>query len=176
MEKFLAITAIGPDRAGLVRDISEVVTAAGGNIRESRMMTLGSEFAVLMLVAGNWHAIEKIQESLPRLTESSDLTINLRSTTPKNRTAPAAPYNVDAVSLDQEGIVLNLAGFFAGRNLEIAELNTRRYNAPHTGAAMFAVQMTVNIPGDIHLANLRDEFHEFCEERNLDAIIEPAQR
>ncbi len=176
MEKFLAITAIGPDRAGLVRDISEAVTAAGGNIRESRMMTLGSEFAVLMLVAGNWHAIEKIQESLPRLTENSDLTINLRSTTPKNRTAPAAPYNVDAISLDQEGIVLKLAGFFAGRNLEIAELNTRSYNAPHTGAAMFSVQMTVNIPGDIHLANLRDEFHEFCEEHNLDAIIEPAQR
>ena len=176
MEKFLAITAIGPDRAGLVRDISEAVSAAGGNIRESRMMTLGSEFAVLMLVAGNWHSIEKIQESLPRLTESSDLTINLRSTTPKNQTAPAAPYNVDAISLDQEGIVLNLAGFFAGRNLEIAELNTRSYNAPHTGAAMFAVQMTVNIPGDVHLANLRDEFYEFCEERNLDAIIEPAHR
>ena len=72
--------------------------------------------------------------------------------------------------------MFNLSSFFASRNLEIAELNTRRYNAPHTGAAMFAVQMTVNIPGDTHLANLRDEFHEFCEECNLDAIIEPAQR
>ena len=175
MEKFLAITAIGPNRAGLVRDISEAVTSAGANIQESRMMTLGAEFAVLMLVAGNWHSIEKIQETLPQLEESSDLTINLRTTTPKGQTAPAAPYNVDAIALDQKGIVFNLASFFASRNLEIAELNTRRYNAPHTGAAMFAVQMTVNIPGDIHLASLRDEFHEFCEERNLDAIIEPAQ-
>ena len=176
MEKFLAITAIGPNRAGLVRDISETVTSAGGNIQESRMMTLGAQFAVLMLVTGNWHAIEKIQETLPRLEESSDLTINLRTTIPKGQTAPAAPYNVDAIALDQKGIVFNLSSFFASRNLEIAELNTRRYNAPHTGAAMFAVQMTVNIPGATHLANLRDEFHEFCEECNLDAIIEPAQR
>ncbi len=38
MEKLLAVTAIGPDRAGVVRDLSHAINAAGGSIRESRMI------------------------------------------------------------------------------------------------------------------------------------------
>ena len=52
MDKLLAITAIGADRAGLIRDLSQAVSGSGGSIRESRMIALGSEFAILMLVAG----------------------------------------------------------------------------------------------------------------------------
>ncbi len=41
---------------------------------------------------------------------------------------------------------------------------------------MFAVQMTVNVPRHLHVATLRDEFLEYCDEHNLDAVMEPAQR
>jgi glycine cleavage system transcriptional repressor len=175
MEKLLAVTAIGPDRAGVVRDLSQAVTAAGGSIRESRMIALGSEFAVLMLVAGNWHTITKIQGQLSTLQKQSGLTVTVRETQPR-AVENAAPYVVDAVTLDEEGILFGLSNFFASRNLEIAEVNTRRYNAPHTGAAMFGVQMTINLPKSVHLASLREEFMEYCDEHNLDAVIEPAQR
>ena len=174
MDKMLAITAIGPDRTGLVRDLSEAVTRAGCNIEESRMTALGSEFAVLMLVRGNWNAIRKLRESLDRAPGEAELTITIRETEPRS-TRPAAPYSIDVISLDREGIVLGLSEFFAARDLEITDLSTRRYNAPHTGAAMFAVQMTVNLPAEIHVASLREEFLAWCDEENLDAIMEPAQ-
>ncbi len=175
MEKLLAITAIGPDRAGVIRDLSQAVSGSGGNIRESRMIALGSDFAVLMLVAGNWHAVNKIRDRLTQLQRDTGLAITVRDTEPRSL-EPSAPYNVDVVALDQEGIVLRLSSFFANRSLEIAEMNTRRYNAPHTGAAMFSVQMTINLPGNVHVATLREEFLDFCDEHNLDAIMEPAQR
>jgi glycine cleavage system transcriptional repressor len=175
MDKLMAITAIGTDRAGLVRDLSQAVSGSGGSIRESRMTALGSEFAILMLVAGNWHSVNKIRDRLNQLQRDSGLTITVRDTEPRVIEA-SAPYNIDVVALDQEGIVLRLSSFFANRSLEIAEMNTRRYNAPHTGAAMFSVQMTVNLPADVHVATLRDEFLDFCDEHNLDAIMEPAQR
>jgi glycine cleavage system transcriptional repressor len=38
---------------------------------------------------------------------------------------------------------------------------------------MFAVQMAVNIPADTHVGRLREEFMEFCDNLNLDAIMEP---
>jgi glycine cleavage system transcriptional repressor len=41
---------------------------------------------------------------------------------------------------------------------------------------MFSVQLTVNVPRSIHVATLREEFLEYCDEQNLDAVIEPAQR
>jgi glycine cleavage system transcriptional repressor len=175
MEKLLAITAIGPDRAGVIRDLSQAVSGSGGSIRESRMIALGSDFAVLMLVAGNWHSVNKIRDRLTQLQRDTGVAVTVRDTEPRSL-EPSAPYNVDVVALDQEGIVLRLSSFFANRNLEIAEMNTRRYNAPHTGAAMFSVQMTVNLPGTVHVATLREEFLDFCDEHNLDAIMEPAQR
>jgi glycine cleavage system transcriptional repressor len=175
MEKLLAVTAIGPDRTGLVRDVSQIVTDAGGSIQESRMIALGSEFALLMLVAGNWHAVGKIGEKLAQLAEQTNLTITTRDSAPRTSKS-SAPYTIDIVALDREGIVFGLSEFFASRELEIAEMNSRRYSAPHTGAAMFSVQMTVNVPSQIQVASLRDEFLEYCETENLDAIIEPADR
>jgi glycine cleavage system transcriptional repressor len=175
MDKLMAITVMGQDRAGLVRDLSQAVTGAGGNIRESRMIALGSEFAALLLVAGNWHTVNKIRDRLEQLQRESGLVISVRDTEPRTL-EPSAPYNIDVVTLDQEGIVLRLSSFFANRQLEIAELNTRRYSAPHTGAPMFSVQMVVNLPASIHVAPLREEFLDFCDEHNLDAVMEPAQR
>jgi glycine cleavage system transcriptional repressor len=175
MEKLLAVTAIGPDRAGVVRDLSQAVTSAGGSIRESRMIALGSEFAVMMLVAGNWHTINKLQTAFQALQQQSGLTVTVRETQPRAVEA-AAPYLVDVVTLDHEGIVFGLSNFFASRGLEISEVSTRRYNAPHTGALMFSVQMTVNVPRSMHVATLRDEFLEYCDEHNLDAVMEPAHR
>jgi glycine cleavage system transcriptional repressor len=175
MDKLLAVTAIGPDRTGLVRDISQIVTDAGGNIEESRMIALGSEFALLMLIAGNWATIAKIGEKLEKLQQESDLTITARDSaqrTDKN----SAPYSIDVVALDHEGIVLGLSEFFAGREIDIAEMNTRRYHAPHTGAPMFGLQMAVNVPAIVQVASLREEFLEYCESENLDAIMEPAER
>jgi len=176
MEKLIAITAIGPDRTGLVHDVSKAINGAGGSILQSRMTTLGQEFAMLVLVSANWHAINKVKESLEEIEKRADLTISIRETAERGKRPPAAPYNVDIVAMDQEGIVAGLANFFATRDIEIADLNTRQYNAAHTGAAMFAVQMAINVPASTHLATLREEFHEFCEEQNLDAIIEPIQR
>jgi glycine cleavage system transcriptional repressor len=176
MEKLIAVMAIGADRTGLVKDVSEAISSSGGSILQSRMTTLGQEFAMMVLVSANWHAIKKVQESLDALQKQSALTVTTRETEHRPRPAPAAPYNVDIVAIDQEGIVAGLAAFFAARDIEIADLNTRQYNAAHTGAAMFSIQMAINVPATLHLATLREEFHEFCEEQNLDAIIEPIAR
>jgi glycine cleavage system transcriptional repressor len=40
---------------------------------------------------------------------------------------------------------------------------------------MFSVQMTVSVPSRIHLAHLREEFLDFCDARNLDAILDPVK-
>jgi glycine cleavage system transcriptional repressor len=130
---------------------------------------------VMMLVSGNWHTIAKLQSSLMALQEQSELTVTVRETQPRPAET-AAPYSIDVVTLDHEGIVFGLSNFFATRNLEISEVNTRRYNAPHTGALMFSVQMTVNLPRTVHVATLREEFLEYCDEQNLDAVMEPAHR
>jgi glycine cleavage system transcriptional repressor len=142
MKQHLAVSAIGSDRTGMVHDLTRVINECGGSIAESRMAALGSEFAMLLLVSGNWHALARIESELARMAESE---------------------------------VAGLSGFFASRSIDIIEVSTRGYPAAHTGAPMFAVQMIINVPSKLQVAQLREEFMDFCDSLNLDAILEPVK-
>ena len=43
----------------------------------------------------------------------------------------------------------------------------------HTGAPMFSLYMALSVPNSIHIPMLREEFLDFCDHLNLDAILEP---
>ncbi len=175
MSQLIVISAIGTDRTGVVQDITRAILSCGGNIEESRMATLGAEFAVLMLVSGQWHTLSRLEKSLDKLGGDDELTFTIRKTDTHPPRTDRLPYAVDVIALDQQGIVFNLADFFASRDIEIADVATRRYAAAHTGAPMFAVQMAVNIPASTNLAHLREEFLDLCDRMNLDAILEPVK-
>jgi glycine cleavage system transcriptional repressor len=175
MSQLIVISAVGADRTGVVQDLTKVILACGGNIEESRMTTLGSEFAMLLLVSGNWHTLSRLEQGLDKLCENGDLTVSIKKTDEKPADDDRMPYAVDIVSLDQQGIVFNLANFFATRDIEIADVATRSYAAAHTGAPMFAVQMAVNVPSSIHVSRLREEFLDLADRLNLDAILEPVK-
>lgn len=173
--QFIVISALGSDRTGLVYDLTRVVLDCAGNIVDSRMSALGSEFAMLLLVSGNWHTLAKLETELKKLSDSSGITVSVRRTEQRPSRKDVVTYSVDVVCLDQPGIVHNLAGFFSARGIDIAELSTRSYAAAHTGAPMFSVQMVVHVPAKVHIAALREEFMDLCDQLNLDAILEPVK-
>jgi len=175
MSQLIVISAIGTDRTGTVQDLTKVILSCGGNIEESRMTTLGSEFAMLLLVSGNWHTLSRLEQGLDKLCAGGDLQVSIKKTDAKPVEEDRMPYAVDIVALDQQGIVFNLANFFSSRDIEIADVATRSYAAAHTGAPMFAVQMAINVPAKLHVSQLREEFHELCDQLNLDAILEPVK-
>lgn len=175
MSQLIVISAIGTDRSGVVHDISHAILSCGGNIEESRMTTLGSEFAVLMLVSGKWHTLKRLESSLEKLGKESGLSFSIRETGERQVKEDRMPYAVDVICLDNQGIVFELAKFFANRDIEIADVATRSYAAAHTGANMFAVQMAINVPSSLHISQLREEFLEVCDRLNLDAILEPVK-
>ena len=175
MTNQLVIAALGEDRPGLVDSLSGWIMDNGCNIADSRMMVLGGEFAVLLLVTGNWNSLAKLENQIAQTEKQLGMTINVKRTSVRPQRGDLLPYAVDVVSLDHPGIVHNLASFFSRRNINIQELNTTQYAAAHTGTPMFAVQITANIPASQHIAGLRDEFLDFCETQNMDATIEPAK-
>jgi len=171
----LVISALGKDQPGIVNSITSPITDSGCNIADSRMTILGGEFAILVMVEGPWNAISRLEELLPSLQEKLGLTIISRRTEATNEDRDVMPYAVNVVSLDHPGIVNQLAGFFSSHNINIHELYTDSYRAAHTGTQMFSATMTVHIPANISIAQIRDEFLEFCDELNLDAVLEPVK-
>ena len=175
MKQHLAISAIGADRTGMVHELTRIISECGGNIAESRMAALGSEFGMQLLVGGNWHTLARIESELAKLSDAGAVTVQMRRTELRAPRLDMLPYSIDIVSLDQGGIVSSLSGFFAGRGIEISEVASRAYAAAHTGAPMFSVQMVIQVPSRLHVTQLREEFLDFCDSLNLDAILEPVK-
>ncbi len=171
--QYLVLSALGHDRPGIVDQLTGAVAEAGCNIVDSRMTVLGGEFAVLLMVEGLWNTLAKLEDQVPELEKRLGMTIICRRTTDRAPATDLLPYLVDVVALDHPGIVHQLASFFSSREINIEELSTSSYAAPHTGTPMFAIHMSVGIPANMPINPLRDEFMNFCDSMNLDAVLEP---
>ena len=136
-------------------------------------LSLSSAFALLLQVTGNWNNIAKLEDQLPGLEQRLGLTVTAHCTRERTGGRDLLPYGVDVVAMDQPGIVHNLAKFFSERQINIQEMLTSSYAAAHSGTPMFSVHMTVEVPASIQIAGLREEFMDFCDQLNLDAVIEP---
>lgn len=170
---YLVISALGEDHPGIVNQLSKAILDHGCNIEDSRMTVLGGEFAAMLLVEGKWNTLAKVENALPEIGRQLGMTIASKRTGERAPGGNLLPYAVDVVSMDHPGIVNNLAGFFAERSINIEDMSTATYAAAHTGTPMFSVHMTVGIPAEIHIATLREEFMDYCDGLNLDAVLEP---
>ncbi|MEX0386671.1 glycine cleavage system protein R [Spiribacter onubensis] len=175
-KNFLVISALGEDRPGLVNELSQLISETGCSIEDSRMTVLGGDFAIVMLVEGRWNELAKLEAGLPSAGRRLGLAVQARRTHPGAPAANLLPYSVEVVSVDHPGIVHQLANFFASREINIRDLTTSTYAAAHTGTPMFQVQMTIDVSAALHIARLREEFMDLCDQLNLDAIIEPLRQ
>lgn len=173
MEQLLVISALGSDRPGIVKALSQAVLEHDGNILDSRMTVLGGEFAVLMLVSGSENTLAKLEADQGKLATELDLLITLKRTQARDQQARALPYEVEVVAMDNPGIVHEIANFFSTRSINIDDLHTGTYAAPHTGTRMFSLHLVLSMPAEKSVAELRDAFLDFCEARNLDATMSP---
>ncbi len=175
MNNLLVISALGDDRPGIVNDLSAAILEYGCSIADSRMSVLGGEFALILLVSGSWDQIAKLESALPALSKKLELMASCKRTEKRKPEKPLVPYEVEVVAMDHTGIVHDVADFLSAHNINIETLETETYAAAHTGTPMFSLNMRISIPGDMHIASLRDEFTEFCDDLNLDAMMEPAK-
>ena len=172
-ENYLLINAFAPQaRSPLVANTKRIADC-GCNLAETRVAAIGSEVSVLVLALGPWDAIAKLESALSRLEREEQLRLVQFRTSPKPSQTNLLPYVVEVVAADKSGILFQIAEFFQQHGISIEQLQSTRYRAMQTGADMFSAQITVGIPANTHIAALRDDFLEFCDGLNLDAIMDP---
>ena len=117
MKNYLVVSALGEDRPGLVNELSRVILECDCGIVDSRMTVLGGEFAILLLVQGNWNTLTKLEMQLKRLEQTLDMIIVSKRTEGRALGSDILPYAVEVVAVNQPGIVHHLASFFASRSI-----------------------------------------------------------
>src|SRR6516162_3175342 len=147
-ETFLVLSALGPDRPGLVAEVTEYLTARGANIEDSRMAVLGGDFGILVLVSGAEGAISAVEHDHGDLSDRTGLSVMLRRTKSpeEHRRAAVIPCLVTAEAIDQEGIVRAVARALHGVGVNIVSLETTAFEAPDTGSPLFRLEAMIDVP------------------------------
>lgn len=174
-ENYLLLSATAPHLRSPLLVVTRRIADAGCHIVESRLASLGEDVVLNVLVVGSWDAVAKLETAAGRMEREDSLRIQTQRTQAKPTQSNLLPYLVEVVAADKPGILIQIAEFFAARGIQIESLSSSRYRAMQTGAEMFQAQLTIGIPGKTHLAGLRDEFLEFCDSMNLDAILDPVK-
>lgn len=171
---YAVLTALGPDRLGIVDDVSALIADRGGNIEESRMSHLGGEFAALALVSLPAEALEELLAGLPGHEVLLGLKLGLRPTQAPAQRATARPYVLEAVSLDMPGIVHAVASVVKAAGINIEELDTLTQPAPMTGAPMFRMRALILLGPQHSATKLKADLAALSLDSDLDLTLRPA--
>lgn len=139
---FLILTIIGPDRPGLVRRLSEMVAARGGNWQESRMARLAGQFAGIVLV----DAPEAVLADLKAL-EAEGLKVTAAIAHGSLAAVATGPrLMLEVTGNDRPGIVHEVTQVLAANGANIEEMTTTVASGAFTGHPLFRATITLRAP------------------------------
>jgi glycine cleavage system transcriptional repressor len=166
-KRYSVLTAVGPDRPGLVNEIAAAIHSAGANLEDSRMALLAGEFALVVLLSGSSETIERICRGVREMEQKMDLSIILKDTQKQEESKDQDIYLLEVTGVDQPGIVRRASEPMARRKVNIVSLESRLDNAAFSGTPLFSLKAELQMPDESMAQALRAELEGICEEWNL---------
>ena len=160
----LIITAIGSDRTGIVSELSGIITTHGGNVEESRMSRLGSDFAIIMLVSVSTDWEESLEIALQSI---NDLTISTKLTQIQE-IGDNKKYKIDLNGADNEGIVKVLSKYLAEKSINVLEMETHISHAPISGTPLFNLNASVSVPNDVEETVIQSDLSQIAQKLGVE--------
>ncbi len=172
MRTDIVFTLTGPDRVGIVEEVTGVLLDLGGNVGAGRMARLGGEFAMLMLVSLPSERLVDIDRALSQLTDNG-----YKSTVSDARPAPATPpaentpFRIEVRGADHEGIIHEITRQLAARGINIESAETGTVEAPVTGVPLFFMTATVHVPPGLDETEWAGALEEAARHAGVDVRV-----
>ena len=160
----LIISAVGSDRPGIISELSGIITTHGGNVEESRMSRLGSDFAIIMLVSVSTDWEESLEVALQSI---NDLTISTKLTQIQE-IGDNKKYQIDLNGADNEGNVKVLSKYLAEKSINVLEMETHISHAPISGTPLFNLNASVSIPHDVEEKVIQSDLSQIAQKLGVE--------
>jgi len=167
------LTAVGPDQPGIVARLSGFLTEHAFNLEDSRMATLGGEFALILLVSTTQSDPIDLRMWAAHLETLTGMSVTVRETT-QTGSRPGIPFLVRGYAMDYPGIVHALAHEIASLGANIEEMETSMQPAPVSGTPLFDVKLRISLPPSVSITDLRRRLADVADKRNMDISVEPS--
>ncbi|MBY5990961.1 glycine cleavage system protein R [Ferrimonas balearica] len=166
MTQYLAVTAMGTDRPGIVNKLAKLTASCDCDIIDSRVAIFGNEFSLIMLVGGSYAAIARLEAELPvHAAQWELLTICKRTSehTPMDFTSRLV---AEFEGLDRRGTMKRITQFLADRELDLAGFSSNARQGDD-GAQLQQVELRINVTARVDLDALEASLEELARELNL---------
>jgi glycine cleavage system transcriptional repressor len=164
----LILTAIGPDRVGLVEKISEFISRRGCNIDDSKMAVFCGEFAVIVLISGEGSSLTTVARDYLEIEAETGLTVAIKAPSQRKPSDLFLPYKLSASCMDHPGVVYRISALLSSLGINIDSLETKSYAAPESGTPLFHLDAILAAPVRTNMDQLRERLAELQVEENID--------
>ena len=171
----LILTAVGPDRVGLVEKIAAFIARHDCNIEDSKMAVFCGEFAVIVLIGGDGGKLVKIASDYREIEAETGLTISLKTPAIRKTEESYLPYKLTASCMDHPGIVYKISNALSNLGVNIESMETKTYSAPISGTPIFQLEADLAVPVKTNINQLRERFGEIQREENIDIELTAAK-
>ncbi len=161
------------DKPDLLKQLLKALLECGGHLTDSYVHTLGNQLSITLLFGGSWDALVKIENVLPRLQHQFAFQFITQRTDTRPKLTNRLPYIVEVIAPYQSQLVYEIIRFFSEVQAIIEDLHLQRYTPSNTDAQMFSMNLTIYLPLNASLANVRGDFMDLCDALNADAVIAP---
>jgi glycine cleavage system transcriptional repressor len=176
MQTNIVLTLTGPDRIGIVDELTGLLLDRGGNVETSRMVRLGGEFAVLMLATVSSEQFSGLGEDLERLTcRGFKVTLTLAERTYAEAHPGWLPYWIEVHGADHEGIIHEVAHYLSEYGISIESVDSESTPAPTSGSPLFAMKALVVVPPSLSGTGWEAGLEEIGDRMNLDVEVSALQ-
>ena len=165
------ISAIGSDRPGIVSELTGIITNHGGNIEESRMTRLGSDFVIFMLVSLDPKWEESLVVSLQAIKNISITT----KKTDSNTVIKGKVCKIELNGADNEGIVNVLSNYLSEKSMNIQDINTHISNAPITGTPLFNLKAITELPENLNLSDIQSDLNQISQKLGVEITVNQSE-
>jgi glycine cleavage system regulatory protein len=165
MNTSLIISVIGPDRPGLIQQLSSVVTGSGGNWEGSRLMQLAGQFAGMVQVVIPEGNLPQLQADLAGLEEKG-LTVSVihSGELPTEASPGGKLISLEVVGQDRSGIVASISETLASLGVNVIELATDCKSAAWSGETHFFTEATISLPPSVDEETLRQKIESIADD------------
>ena len=170
MTTSLVVTVIGPDRPGIVNQLSDVAQRLGANWAASRMANLAGQFAGMVHFEVADDRGEALAAALGAL-ESPALHVVIARSQGGGAATARRQVRLELVGHDRPGIVRDLSGSLAQRGVSIEELETHVSSAAMSGESLFKVKALLAVPASLPDAELRRGLEALANEMMVDVEL-----
>jgi len=166
----LVVTIVGPDRSGIVGEISEAIANQGGSWLESQMANLAGQFAGIIRLDVADANVQATIDSLEAL-ETTGLKVVVE------RAGAVAVTGRRMVSLeiignDRPGIVRDISGVLSDLGVSIEEFESDSVSRSASGDLLFKARAQLSLPAALATDELNDRIHDIANDIMVDILLE----